>query len=52
MEQLDRFKTLTDAQRQLLLSAAKAAGKYTEGVVLASKIEALFRVVPPSYFLR
>ena len=35
----------------MLLSATKASGKYTEGVVLATKIEALFRVVPPSLFL-
>ncbi|HAV1831775.1 TPA: conjugative transfer ATPase [Enterobacter hormaechei subsp. steigerwaltii] len=49
--QLERFKTLTEAQRQLLLSASKAAEKYTEGVVLASQIEALFRVVPPSLYL-
>lgn len=51
VSQLERFKTLTEEQRQLLLSAAKAPGKYTEGVVLASKIEALFRVVPPGLYL-
>lgn len=51
VEQLERFKTLTEEQRLLLLSAQKAPGKYTEGVVLASKVEALFRVVPPSLFL-
>ncbi|MFP1824528.1 conjugative transfer ATPase [Lonsdalea quercina] len=51
VEQLERFKTLTAEQRLLLLSAQKAPGKYTEGVVLASKVEALFRVVPPSLFL-
>ncbi|HAC7851168.1 TPA_asm: conjugative transfer ATPase [Salmonella enterica] len=51
VEQLERFKTLTPEQKQLLLSATKASGKYTEGVVLATKIEALFRVVPPSLFL-
>ena len=51
VEQLERFKTLTQEQKQLLLSATKASGKYTEGVVLATKIEALFRVVPPSLFL-
>ncbi len=51
VEQLERFKTLTPEQKQLLLSANKASGKYTEGVVLATKIEALFRVVPPSLFL-
>jgi hypothetical protein len=51
VEQLERFKTLTEEQRLLLLSATKAPGKYTEGVVLTSKIEALFRVVPPGLFL-
>ncbi|APV90389.1 conjugative transfer ATPase [Salmonella enterica] len=51
VEQLERFKTLTPEQKQLLLSATKASGKYTEGVVLATKIEVLFRVVPPSLFL-
>lgn len=51
VEQVSRFKSLTPEQRQLLLSAAKAPGKYTEGVVLASKIEALFRVVPPGLYL-
>ncbi|MCL2897180.1 conjugative transfer ATPase [Brenneria tiliae] len=51
VEQLERFKALTEEQRLLLLSAQKAPGKYTEGVVLASKVEALFRVVPPSLFL-
>ena len=51
VEQLKRFKTLTPEQEQLLLSASKSPGKYTEGVVLASKIEALFRVVPPGLYL-
>ncbi|EBL8291857.1 conjugative transfer ATPase [Salmonella enterica] len=51
VEQLERFKTLTPEQKQLLLSATKSSGKYTEGVVLANKIEALFRVVPPSLYL-
>lgn len=51
VEQLERFKTLTPEQRQLLLSAQKAPGKYTEGVVLSDNVEALFRVVPPGLFL-
>jgi len=51
VEQLERFKTLTPEQKQLLLSAAKSPGKYTEGVVLSEKVEALFRVVPPSLYL-
>ncbi|EDS7122121.1 conjugative transfer ATPase [Salmonella enterica subsp. enterica] len=51
VEQLERFKSLTPEQKQLLLSASKSPGKYTEGVVLANKIEALFRVVPPGLYL-
>lgn len=49
--QVSRFKQLTDEQTTLLLSTRKENRKYTEGVVLASKMEALFRVVPPSLYL-
>jgi conjugative transfer ATPase len=51
IEQLARFKTLTDDQKKLLASATKAQHQYTEGVVLADRIEALFRIVPPSRYL-
>jgi hypothetical protein len=47
VQQIGRFKDLTDEQRRLLLSARKEPGKYTEGVVIADSIEALFRNVPP-----
>ena len=47
VEQIARFKDLTDVQRSLLLSARKEPGKYVEGVVLSDKLEALFRNVPP-----
>lgn len=46
-----RFKALTEEQKAVLLSASKLSGCYTEGVVLAKKVEALFRVVPPSIYL-
>ncbi len=49
--QVSRFKQLTPEQTNLLLSTRKENRKYTEGVVLASKMEALFRVVPPSLYL-
>ncbi len=49
--QIARFKTLTGAQQKLLLSASKESKKYTEGVVLSDRVEALFRVVPPSLYL-
>jgi len=47
VEQIARFKELTEEQRHLLLSARKEPGKYVEGVVLSDKVEALFRNVPP-----
>ena len=47
VEQIARFKNLTNVQRSLLLSARKEPGKYVEGVVLSDNLEALFRNVPP-----
>ncbi len=47
VDQIARFKDLTDEQRRLLMSARKEPGKFTEGVVLADSLEALFRNVPP-----
>ena len=46
-----RFKSLTEEQKAVLMSASKLSGCYTEGVVLAKQIEALFRAVPPSLYL-
>lgn len=51
VEQIARFKTLTDEQKAMLLSATKLPRKYTEGVILSRKVQALFRAVPPSLFL-
>ncbi|KAF0804395.1 conjugative transfer ATPase [Alloalcanivorax xenomutans] len=51
IEQISRFKTLSADQKALIASAAKAPKRYTEGVVLADRIEALFRIVPPSLYL-
>ena len=51
VEQLARFKTLTADQKALIRSATKAQGQYTEGAVLADRIEALFRIVPPSRYM-
>lgn len=46
--ELLRFRNLSPEQESLLLSARKDPGKYIEGVVLADRIEALFRsVLPP-----
>lgn len=51
IDEVARFKTLTDDQRLLIESATKASGKYTEGVVLGGRLQSLFRVVPPSLYL-
>ncbi|AUS68096.1 conjugative transfer ATPase [Escherichia albertii] len=51
VEEIARFKKLTAEQKAMLLSATKTPRCYTEGVVLATRIEALFRAVPPSLYL-
>lgn len=51
IEQIERFKTLSDEERMLFLSARKEKGKYTEGVLLSPKIKGLFRNVPPRLYL-
>lgn len=48
---LDRFRPVTPAQKSLMLSASKAHRKYTEGVLLSDRVEALVRMVPPSLML-
>ena len=47
VEQIARFRDLSEEQKALLLSARKEPGKYVEGVVLTDQIETLFRSVPP-----
>ena len=51
VEKIARFRELTPAQKALMLSARKEAGKYTEGVILSRSMELLFRAVPPSLYL-
>ena len=51
IEQLAKFRQLSDEQRTLMLSARKEQYKYVEGTILSDKTEALFRNVPPSLFL-
>lgn len=47
IEQISRFKDLTDEQKGMLRAARKEPGKYTEGVVLSDNLQCLFRNVPP-----
>lgn len=51
IEQLTRFREITEEQRRLLLSARKEPGKYVEGVVFSDVMETLFRNVPPALSL-
>lgn len=51
IDQIERFKTLTLEQRELFLSARKAKGQFTEGVLLSPKLQGLFRNVPPRHYL-
>ncbi len=47
IEQISRFKDLTDEQKGMLRAARKEPGNYTEGVVLSDNLQCLFRNVPP-----
>ena len=51
VEQIARFRDLTEEEKALLLAAGKEPGKYTEGVVLSPALKALFRNVPPALAL-
>ena len=48
IDQISRFRTLTDEQRTLMESATKAPPKYTEGVLLNASGQMLVRNVPPA----
>ena len=48
VDQIGKFKRLTDEQKDLLVSARKEKGLYTEGVILSDKLKSLFRVVMPA----
>ncbi|WP_018608200.1 conjugative transfer ATPase [Uliginosibacterium gangwonense] len=48
IEDVARFRTLSDEERRMMESASKEPPKYTEGVVLAKNLKALFRNVPPA----
>ncbi|NIB39764.1 conjugative transfer ATPase [Pseudomaricurvus alkylphenolicus] len=47
IEQISRFKDLTEEQKSMLRAAKKEPGNYTEGVVLSDNLQCLFRNVPP-----
>jgi conjugative transfer ATPase len=47
VEQIARFKDLSNEEKTMLLAARKSPGQYTEGVVLTDEHAMLFRNVPP-----
>ncbi len=51
ISQISRFRSLTSEQEELLLSARKAPGFYTEGSVISTNLTSLFRNVPPAVAL-
>ena len=51
VDQISLFRALTDEQREMILSARKQPGRYTEGVVLSGRLLNLFRNVPPAIAL-
>jgi len=46
IEEVSRFKNLTEPQKNKLLAARKSARKYTEGVILTDNFDPLFRNIP------
>ena len=51
IDQLGRFKSLTQQQKSLLQSARKSPGRYTEGTVISARLLTLFRNAPPAIAL-
>lgn len=51
VEEVSRFRRLSEDEKHLLLSATKEPRKYTEGVLMSAQHQMLFRVVPPSLYL-
>ncbi len=51
VNEVARFKNLSDEERGMLLATRKEIGKYTEGVVLSGGLSTLFRSVVPSIAL-
>ena len=47
MQSIEQFRKLSDEERMLFRSVRKSAKKYVEGVLLCSRVKALFRNVPP-----
>ena len=51
IDQIARFKSLTSQQKDLLLSARKSPGLFTEGTIISTRLLSLFRNTPPALAL-
>lgn len=51
IDQIGRFKSLTRQQKDLLKSARKSPGLYTEGTIISPRLLSLFRNTPPALAL-
>ena len=51
VDQIARFKNLSEEQKDKLLAARKAPAQYTEGVILTDTLNILFRAVPAAISL-
>jgi len=51
IDDISRFRDLTDEEKRLLGSARKEPGKYVEGVVMSDTVTSLFRIVMPGLAL-
>lgn len=51
IENIAKFRDLSDEEKGLLRAARKCPGRFTEGVILSDQVKSLFRNVPPPLFL-
>ena len=51
VNEISRFKNLSDEEKSMLLATRKEVGKYTEGVILSGGLKTLFRSVVPAIAL-
>ncbi len=49
--QIERFKSISDTQLDLLRQCRKSPGRYIEGTLISSRLVTLFRNVPPALAL-
>ncbi len=48
IDDIARFRDITDEEKQLMLTAKKEPGKYAEGVMMSDTLTSLFRIVMPA----